>query len=87
MEGVQTRQKPDNYLIWAILSTLLCCLPLGVVSIINASKVDSEWNAGRYDEAVAAAANAKKWAMFSAGAGVIAYAIMFILTIIAALVG
>lgn len=87
MEGVQTQQKPDNYLVWAILSTLMCCLPLGVVAIINASKVDSEWNAGRHEEAIAAAANAKKWAMFSAGAGVIAYGIMFIFMIIAALVG
>ena len=29
--------KPDNNLVWAILCTLLCCLPFGIVSIVYAS--------------------------------------------------
>ncbi|MCD8166876.1 MAG: CD225/dispanin family protein, partial [Bacteroides sp.] len=35
-------QKPDNYLVWAILSTVLCCLPAGVVSIVYSVKVNNE---------------------------------------------
>jgi len=65
----QPPQKPDNYLPWAIVSTLLCCLPFGIVAIIYSAKVDSEWNAGRYDAAIAAAASAKKWTWISAGIG------------------
>ena len=38
--------KPDNYLIWAILTTILCCLPLGIVAIVYSSKVDTLWSAG-----------------------------------------
>ena len=38
---VTNNPKPDNWLVWAILSTILCCLPLGIVSIIYATKVDN----------------------------------------------
>lgn len=63
--------KPETHMVWAILSTLFCCLPLGIVAIIKASKVDSLWFDGRYDEAMAAAESAKKWSIISAVTGVI----------------
>jgi hypothetical protein len=72
-------QQPDNNLVWAILATLLCCLPLGVVSIVYASKVSGLWVQGRYAEAQAAADNAKKWATWSAVAGVVGLIIYGIL--------
>ena len=59
-------QKPDNYLVWAILSTVLCCWPFGVVAIVMASKVDSLWASGCYDEACQASKDAKKWSIISA---------------------
>ncbi len=55
-----TPKKPDNYLVWAILSTLLCCMPFGIVAIIKATQVDTYWANGNYDEAYAAADSAKK---------------------------
>lgn len=55
-----TNQKPENYLIWAILSTLFCCLPLGIVAVVKANQVDSLWLGQRYDEALAASNEAKK---------------------------
>lgn len=55
MEEITNRRKPDNCLVWAILTTVLCCLPFGIVSIVYASKVDSEWALGHYDEAEDAA--------------------------------
>ncbi|MCH2490013.1 MAG: CD225/dispanin family protein [Flavobacteriales bacterium] len=57
---------PDNHLVWAILSTVLCCLPLGIVAIIKSSKVDQLWYQGHYDAARKAAADAKKWSIYSA---------------------
>ena len=51
--------KPDNYLVWAILTTILCCLPFGIVSIVYATKVDNLYYAGQYDEAMAKAKSAK----------------------------
>ena len=44
--------KPDNNMLWAILSTLFCCLPLGIVAIINAAKVDGLYRSGDYSGAV-----------------------------------
>ncbi|KZS84492.1 CD225/dispanin family protein [Mycobacterium persicum] len=61
--------EPDNYLVWAILATILCCLPFGIVSIVYSTKVSGLWAQGRYAEAQAASANAKKWAIISAIAG------------------
>ena len=48
-------------MVWAILTTIFCCLPTGIYAIILASKVDSLYYAGRYDEAEEAANGAKKW--------------------------
>ena len=63
--------KPNNNLVWAILSTVLCCLPTGIYAIILATKVDSLWNSGQYDEARLKAEEAKKWSMIGAGIGIV----------------
>jgi hypothetical protein mkanA1_03882 len=59
---------PDNHLVWAILSTCMCCLPFGVVSIVYATQVENLYWKGRYEEAVDKSNKARKWAMISAGA-------------------
>ena len=71
---------PENYLVWAIVSTVACCMPLGVVSIINATKVSSAYAVGDYTGSQKASSDAKKWAIWSAvAAGVfwILYIILF----------
>ena len=62
---------PDSYLVWAILTTVCCCLPLGIVSIVYASKVNSLYQVGDYQGALYNSMQAKKWAIWSAAAGVI----------------
>jgi uncharacterized protein YqgC (DUF456 family) len=69
--GGMPTQQPNSNLVWGILVTLLCCLPLGIVSIIQASKVSGLWGQGRYVEAQKASDDAKKWAIWGAVAGVI----------------
>ena len=59
--------KPDNNLVWAILSTILCCLPAGIASIVFAAQVDGKWAAGDYAGARESADKAKKFAILSAG--------------------
>lgn len=59
-------QKPANYLIWSILTTVLCCLPLGIVGIIFSVKVDGLWSAGDYNGAIQAAERAKLCCIISA---------------------
>jgi len=69
--SAQAVTKPDNYLVWAILSTVLCCLPTGVVSIVLAMQVDKKYQAGDYRGAVDASRNARTWAVISAVLGVV----------------
>ena len=63
---VKPKHVPENYLIWAILSTLFCCWPVGIVSIVYALRVESRFNQGDYDGALEASAKSKKWAWISA---------------------
>ncbi|OJZ70397.1 hypothetical protein BRW65_19690 [Mycobacterium paraffinicum] len=77
--GWPGQQEPDNYLVWAILCTVLCCLPFGIVSIVYSTKVSGLWSQGRYAEAQAAADNAKKWAIIGAVAGAVFAVVMVIL--------
>ena len=59
------------YVIFAILTTVLCCLPLGIASIIYASKINSLQNAGDYAGAQQAAKKAKTFAIIGAVVGLI----------------
>ena len=69
--------KPDNNMLWSILSTLFCCLPLGIVAIINAAKVDGLYRSGDYSGAQEAADNAKKYAQYGLVIGIIWIVIYF----------
>lgn len=77
-----TEIKPDNWLVWSILSTVLCCLPLGIVAIVYSSKVDGLWLAGHRDEARAAASQARLFCWISFGLGLAA--LIFYLIVLAA---
>lgn len=71
--------RPNNYLVWAILSTLFCCLPAGIVSIIQAAKVNGLYDSGNYAAAQAASESAKKWAVISAAVALVLAVLYFIL--------
>lgn len=68
-----------NNLIWAILSTLFCCLPLGIVSIVYATQVDGLRAAGDIAGARIAADKARFWAILSAVLVPIVVALWFVL--------
>ena len=78
---------PDTYMVWAVLVTVFCCLPFGIVSIVKASQVSSLYSQGRYQEAVAASEAAKKWAIWSAIVGVVLSIIGFFLGLYGSLAG
>lgn len=65
-QSTEKPPMPETYLIWAILSTILCCLPLGIVAIIKASKVESLYFSGAYEQAYKASNDAKKFAIIGA---------------------
>lgn len=60
------------YLIFSILVTLCCCLPLGIVSIVYASKINSLQKLGDYEGAKAAAKKARIFMIVGAVVGLIA---------------
>jgi len=64
-------QMPKTWLAESILVTLFCCLPFGIVGIINASKVESQFNAGNIDGAIGASEEAKKWTNISFWIGIV----------------
>ena len=52
---------PKNWLVESILVTIFCCLPFGIVGIVNASQVNSKFAAGDFEGAVRASKEARKW--------------------------
>jgi hypothetical protein len=72
--------KIQNYLVPAILITLCCCLPAGIVAIIYAAQVNSKLAAGDVGGAQESARLARMWTWIGFGAGIL-------LGIIYALVG
>lgn len=76
--------QPGSHLVFSILTTLFCCLPLGIVSIVKASQVSGLWAQGNYAGAQAASDSARKWAMWSAILGIAAIVIYGILIAVGA---
>jgi hypothetical protein len=70
-----------NYLIPAIVATLLCCLPTGVASIIFATQVNGKLAAGDVEGAVASSKKAKLWLFISIGAGVLLWVVVILLNL------
>lgn len=70
--------QPKTWLLESILATLFCCLPLGIVGIVNAAKVETRYKAGDYAGAIEASENAKNWINWSLGVGIIVMIIYFI---------
>ena len=59
----------QNYLVFAILTTVLCCLPAGIPAIVYAAQVNGKLQAGDIAGAQLASKNAKMWCWISASAG------------------
>lgn len=61
VENQEMQTPPSNHLAMSIITTLVCCLPAGIVSIVYASQVNSKFQAGDYEGAQKASKNAKIW--------------------------
>lgn len=58
-----------NYLVQAILVTLLCCLPFGIPAIVFASQVNGKAQAGDIRGAMDASKKARMWCWIAFGCG------------------
>ena len=75
--------KIENHLTGAILTTLCCCLPFGIVSIVYAAKVNGLVAAGDLVGAQKAADQAKTWIAWGVGIGIVVQLISAIVQVIA----
>ena len=72
-----------NYLVQAILVTIFCCLPFGIVSIVYAAQVNGKIASGDVREAMRLSKQAKLWVWVSFGTGIAIYGIFVILPVLA----
>ena len=75
--GSGTPDKVPNYLIPAIISAL-CCLPLGIVSIVFAAQVNGKVASGDMSGALNASRKAKMFSYIAIGIGIALWVCYFI---------
>ncbi len=64
---------PKTYLFEAILTTIFCCLPTGIVSIINALNVSEAYKIGNYTKSKENSENAEEWCEITFGIGIVIF--------------
>lgn len=64
------RVNIPNYLVQAILVTICCCIPAGIVAIVYAAQVNGKVTAGDLAEAQRLSNSAKTWCWVSLGLGI-----------------
>lgn len=62
---------PSTNMAWAIAATVLCCVPLGIVAIVNASRVTKRYMAGDLYGAKRASESSMWWTIAAIMAGVV----------------
>src|SRR3984885_10053114 len=75
----------QNYLVFAILATVFCCLPAGIPAIIYAAQVNGKLQAGDLAGAQVASNNAKMGCLISLGLGLGVLAMWVMLTMLGVL--
>lgn len=83
-EEIRPSHPPKNYLVESILVLLFCCMPFGIVAIINAAKVNTEFERGNYAGAKKASEEAQKWMKYGIIGGLVGlvfYALYIVLII------
>ncbi|XP_071853266.1 uncharacterized protein [Apostichopus japonicus] len=82
-----TQVQPNDYLVFAILVTIFCFWPTGIVAIVFAAKVRSLFSSGDIQGAEQASASAKLWSKISLGIGIVWITVYVIIQIINIIVG
>jgi phage FluMu protein Com len=76
-----------NYLVQAILCTLFCCLPFGIVAIVFAAQVNGHLAAGNFAAAADASRAARTWCWVSFWLGLAPALIWFVMVMFMGIAG
>lgn len=71
-------QPIPNHMVQAILVTIMCCLPLGIPSIVYANKVNSLLLANDRNGALEASRKAMTWFWIALGCGILFWIIYIV---------
>ncbi|QBQ42642.1 CD225/dispanin family protein [Sphingobacterium psychroaquaticum] len=74
-----TGYPPKTYLVESILTTIFCCWPLGIPSIVYATRVEKKFYAGDIIGAQQDSDNAKKWLWINVGACIALWILYFLI--------
>lgn len=84
--GAPQGPPPSNYLVWAIISILLCW-PLGIPAIVFATQVNSKWSQGDVTGAHDSSRKAKNFALWATILGAVLILIWVLLTVLGVMTG
>ena len=70
---------PPTNLVWAIISTICCCLPAGIVAIIYSVKVTNKYNMGDFKGAERASETSAWWCIAAIVLGIISAPLVYLL--------
>lgn len=79
-EGAPEPCPPTN-LVWAIITTVLCCLPAGIVAIIYAMKVTNKYREGDIEGAKRASEVGAWWCIVSIILGILSMPLISLLQV------
>ena len=78
---------PKNYLVESILATIFCCLPFGIIGIINAARVENAFYSGDETEAERLSGQALKWVKIAFLTGIASVVIYLVCLVVFVLQG
>lgn len=61
MEESTFKKSPSSNMLLAVLTSLCCCMPLGIVAVIKASRVKLFYEKGEYNQAIKASVQARRF--------------------------
>lgn len=79
-QPAQSEPCPPTNLVWAIISTVLCCIPTGIVAIIYALKVTNKYREGDIEGAKRASEVGAWWCIATIILGIVCQPFMSLLT-------
>lgn len=69
---------PPTYLVWAIIATVCCCTPLGIVAIIYAANIKNAYYRGDYMKAQRNSSRAQAWIIAAIVLGILSIPLQLI---------